>query len=363
MADRSWAEVQRVLCIRLDALGDVLMTTPAIRAIREGLPGREITLMTSPSGAAVAGMIPEVDRLICYEAPWLKATPPRKDSAGDLAMIAGLKGEGFDAAVIFTVFSQNPLPAALMAYLADIPLRAAYSRENPYQLLTHMLPDPYPSDLGEIPHEVRRHLDLAASLGCITEDERLSLRVPQGAETAVRAKLEQAGIDGNRPWVVLHPGSTAVSRRYPPELFVRAAERMVEDYGLQVVLSGTGSEVELAETMRQSARVRLASLAGRLSLEEFASLLRIANVLVSNNTGPVHIAAALGTPVVDLYAQTNPQHTPWKVPNRVLFQDVPCRWCFKSVCPMGHQNCLRLVPPEKVAAAAAELLEERGQNG
>jgi ADP-heptose:LPS heptosyltransferase len=102
-------------------------------------------------------------------------------------------------------------------------------------------------------------------------------------------------------------------------------------------------------------------VAGCLNLAELAALIAEADLLISNNTGPAHIAAAVDTPVVDLYALTNPQHTPWQVRSRVLFHDVPCRNCYKSVCPAGHHDCLRKVAPETVAAAALELLQEREQ--
>jgi ADP-heptose:LPS heptosyltransferase len=102
------------------------------------------------------------------------------------------------------------------------------------------------------------------------------------------------------------------------------------------------------------------SLVNRLDLAEMAALLALAPLLIANNTGPVHIAAAVGTPVVDLYALTNPQHTPWGVPNRVLFHDVPCKYCYKSVCPEGHHHCLRLVPPAAIVEAAGQLLDETG---
>jgi ADP-heptose:LPS heptosyltransferase len=107
-------------------------------------------------------------------------------------------------------------------------------------------------------------------------------------------------------------------------------------------------------------RTRSYSLAGQLNLGELGGLLEQASLLLSNNTGPVHVAAALGTPVVDLYALTNPQHTPWNVPNRVLFHDVPCKFCYKSVCPEGHHNCLRLVSPREVVEAVRSLLAETG---
>ena len=94
------------------------------------------------------------------------------------------------------------------------------------------------------------------------------------------------------------------------------------------------------------------SLVARLDLAGLAALLSVAPLLVANNTGPVHVAAAVGTPVVDLYALTNPQHTPWLVNHRALSHDVPCKYCYKSVCPEGHHNCLRLVTPERVVRAA-----------
>jgi ADP-heptose:LPS heptosyltransferase len=102
-------------------------------------------------------------------------------------------------------------------------------------------------------------------------------------------------------------------------------------------------------------------MAGQLELGELAAVIQRASLLIANNTGPVHVAAAIGTPVVDLYALTNPQHTPWRVLSRVLFHDVPCRYCYKSVCPEQHHACLRQVSPEAVAHAALELLDTVAQ--
>jgi ADP-heptose:LPS heptosyltransferase len=100
-------------------------------------------------------------------------------------------------------------------------------------------------------------------------------------------------------------------------------------------------------------------MAGLLDLGELAALLERSNLLISNNSGPVHLACAVGTPVVDIYALTNPQHAPWQVPHRVLSHDVPCKYCYKSTCPHGHNDCLRGVAPGQVVEAALELLAER----
>ncbi len=351
-----WEAAETVLAIRLDTLGDVLMTTPALRALKEARPGRRVTLMTSPPGAAAAALVPELDGVLAYEAPWMKATAPRTSSAPEYAMAEQLRAARFDAAVIFTVYSQTPMPAAFLCYLADIPLRLAYAHENPYQLLTDWVPDPEPEH--RVRHEVRRQLDLVAHVGCRTRDEHLSLRVPDGAAARARAALVAAGVDPARPWVVVHPGATAPSRRYPPESFAAAAGRLAREDGWQVAFTGTAAERELVAGIRAAMGAPSADLSGRLDLGGMAGLLSFAPLLIANNTGPVHMAAALGTPVVDLYALTNPQHTPWEVPHRTLSHDVPCKYCYKSVCPLGHHDCLRLVLPGEVVQAARELAAE-----
>jgi lipopolysaccharide heptosyltransferase II len=351
-----WADARNMLCVRLDAMGDVLMTTPAIRALRESVPGRRISLLTSPAGAEVARLVPEIDDVIVFEAPWMKATPDTPDPRVDLRLAEWLRSSSFDAAVIFTVFTQSPLPAAYVCHLAGIPLRIAHCRENPYHLLTNWIPETDTPEAAQ--HESRRQLDLVATVGARTTNERLSLRVPEEARVAVGARLARSeiGRHGNA-WAVLHPGASAPSRRYSPEGFALAARALVHD-GWQIVFTGSGAERGLVESIRDGLTTSSLSLAGELSLAELAALIETAPLLISNNTGPVHIAAALGTPVVDLYALTNPQHTPWLVPSRVLSHDVPCRNCFKSVCPMGHHNCLSLVDPHEIVDAARDLLRQ-----
>ncbi|HEY9604380.1 MAG TPA: lipopolysaccharide heptosyltransferase II [Allocoleopsis sp.] len=352
----TWNKAENILCVRLDSIGDVLMTTPAIRAIKESCPGRRITLCTSPAGVEVASLVPEIDDVIVYDAPWMKATAPRTNSQPEFEMVEKLRSLQFDAAVIFTVFSQNPLPSAFLCYLADIPLRLAHCHENPYQLLTNWVLDPEPS--CGIRHEVRRQLDLVATAGCRTTKERMSLRVPEDARHQILQRLAELGIDLKRPLVMIHPGATATSRRYPPEGFAQVARRLVLDGNFQVIFTGSESERELVEGIQSATDTHSSSLVGYLNLAELAALIEITHLVISNNTGPVHIAAAVGTPVVDLYALTNPQHTPWGVPNRVLFHDVPCKFCYKSICPEGHYNCLRLVTPDEVFRAACELFSE-----
>jgi lipopolysaccharide heptosyltransferase II len=311
-------------------------------------------LLTSPAGAAIGHLLPAVDEVIVYDAPWMKATPPRTNAEPDIAMIDRLAGGRFGAAVIFTVYSQNPLPAALTCYLAEIPRRLAHCRENPYQLLTDWVIESEPEEIQR--HEVRRQLDLVAAVGAHTADGRLRLQIPPAAVRTAREAIHRLGLAPCGRWAVVHVGASAPSRRYPPELFADAIRQMVEEQGIAVVITGSRSEIPLVESVRDLAGVETHSLAGQFGIAEFAALLSLAPLLVANNTGPVHIAAAVGTPVVDLYALTNPQHTPWMVRSRVLSHDVPCRNCYKSVCPQRHHHCLALIRPAEVAGAAAELL-------
>jgi lipopolysaccharide heptosyltransferase II len=307
-------------------------------------------------------MVPEIDEVIVFEAPWMKASKPSESSRGDLEMIEKLRHGRYDAAIIFTVFTQNPLPAAYLAYLANIPLRLAHLRENPYGLLTDWVKETDLDVRQGIRHEVQRQLDLVAGAGFTTPDEHLSLCVPPDARMAVQQKLGQLGLDLQRPWLALHPGSTAPSRRYPPENFARAADILARQHGYQIVLSGGPDDCDSVQIIKERMLAPWISTVGRLGFDEFAALVQLAPLLLCNNSGPAHIAAALGTPVVDLYALTNPQHTPWQVPCRVLSHEVPCRYCFRSICPQEHHDCLRLVHPQAIADAVIELsIEARRQ--
>jgi lipopolysaccharide heptosyltransferase II len=357
-----WAGARRILAVRLDALGDVLMTTPALRALAQAGRGIELTLLTSPAGAAVGRLLPEVSETIVHEASWMKGTPVEPDGppppaapTDDLALIDRLQRGRFDGAVIFTVHSQSALPAALVCHLAGIPLRLAHVRENPYRLLTHHVADP--EWLAPFRHEVRRQLDLVATIGACIEDEHLSVRVPPAAGRRVRALVHELGLRLDRPWAAIHPGASASSRRYPAEGFAAAAQALGDDHGWDIVVMGSGSDAQYAEAIVAALRGRAISLVDRLDLGEAAALLALAPVLIANNSGPAHLAAAVGTPVVDLYALTNLQHAPWGVPSRLLAHDVPCKGCRRSICPEGHHLCLRGVDPREIVAAALELIE------
>jgi ADP-heptose:LPS heptosyltransferase len=156
-----WRQARRILCVRLDSLGDVLMCTPAMRALREAVPGRTLTLLGSPSGVAALPFIPELDDAIVLRRRG--RSPPRHRSRPPRRQWRRARRAPFDAAVMFTTYTQSALPAALLCWLAGIPLRLAHCRENPYDLLTDWIPDPEPATL--VRHEVQRQLALVRGSG------------------------------------------------------------------------------------------------------------------------------------------------------------------------------------------------------
>lgn len=359
MINEHWRNVRKVLAVRLDNLGDVLVTTPAIHAIREALPDAQLTLLASPVGAQAGKLNNDIDTVITYRSPWMDPWHKlAQDPEREQAMIERLAREQFDAAIIFTSFRQSSLPAAYLCYLAGIPLRAAASIDGPGSLLTtrHKHPE-------RMMHEVERGLDLVGALGMGTVDRDLVLDLPASAFDDANAFIERSSITGKRPLVVVHPGCSMPARTYPAEMFADVVALLIHETQATVVLTGVESEIPLVEYVRERVplpqRERVTFGAGTLSFGGFSALVALADLVITNNTGPMHVAAATKTPVVALFALTNPpeQWGPWQVAHRQLFHDVPCRICYSRVCPY-QQECLTLVTPEIVVASAQQLLAE-----
>lgn len=345
-----WPDGLHILCVRLDNLGDVLMTTPAFGALKRTWPTCRLTLLTSPAGAALTNHLTDIDRVLTTDVPWMSSSAT--DRSALPALIDQLRTYQFDAAILFTVQSQSPLPAAMLCYMAGIPRVLGHCRENPYQLLTDWVPDT--EVLIATRHEVDRQLALVAAVGCATPAGPLTVSVHDTDRLIAHTRLVENGLRTELPWLVLHPGVSEAKRRYPAEQFAQAMHQLRQHTNYQIVLTGSRDEAlltaQLAEQIQtdgQSAPV--VDLAGQLSLGQLIGLLSDAPLLIANNTGPVHIAAAVGTPVVVLYAKTNPQHTPWQVPNRVLYFDVPAGMQSRNIL-------LQQFPPDLPSTASPDAI-------
>lgn len=327
----------RVLATRLDNAGDVLLTGPAVRVLAAQA---RVTMLAGPRGAAAARLLPGVDEVLTYACPWIDADAPPVEAEALDDLVAVLRARRFDAAAIFGSSHQSPLPTALLARLAGIGEIAAVSHEYPGSLLDHRIPgDP---DL----HEVERHLAVAAELGYRpAPGEDLSLAVD-------RASIVPSPVDGR--YVVVHPGATVPARTLAPERWVGVVAALAHA-GYAVVVTGGPSEVALAEHVAgHQGRV----LAGTLSVAELAGVLDGADVVVTGNTGPMHLAAAVATPVVAVFAPTVPAERwrPWAVPHVLLGdQEIECAGCRSRTCPRPHQLCLDSVSAQAIEQAVASL--------
>lgn len=344
-----WREARNILALRLDNAGDVLMLGPALRAIRETAPAARLTLLASPAGAAAAPLLPWLDSVIVWRASWqdlgrLPFCPER-----ELELVDLLRARAFDAAMIFTSFSQTPHAPGYACYLAGIPLRAGASKEFGGAVLTDEL-RAEPDDL----HQVDRNLRLVEALGFHTSDRQLHAAITPEARANASQLLARHGVDSVSPFILLHPGASAAARRYPPERASAVARGLVEK-GHQVVITGTATEAGLTGRIAASAEGAHV-LASATTLPEYAALIERAAVVVCGNTLPLHLADAVGTPVVALYSGTDleEQWRPRTTSARILRRPTDCYPCYRFDCPIG-QPCLAIGPSEVVAAVEAIL--------
>ncbi|MBM0227423.1 HAD-IIIA family hydrolase, partial [Micromonospora sp. ATA51] len=318
-----------VLVVRSDAAGDVLVTGPGIRAVAAGAD--RVVLLCGPRGRAAAHLLPGVDDIIEWPLPWIDGHPAPVDPDDMRHLTTRLTQVAADEAVIFTSFHQSPLPLALLLRMAGVARISAISDDYPGTLLDvrHQVPVGVP--------EPERALSLAAAAGfALAPDDGPGLRLREDRLPGAPAGAGEPG------YVVLHPGSSVETRACPPELAVRIV-RVLHAAGYRVVVTGGPDERELTARVAAAGGV---DLGGRTGLGELAAIIARAGALVVGNTGPAHLAAALGVPVVSLFAPTVPfgQWGPYRVPTvRLGDAAAACRDTRATRCPVPGHPCLSAV--------------------
>jgi ADP-heptose:LPS heptosyltransferase len=330
-----------VLVARLDNAGDVLLAGPAIRAVAAA--SRRVTMLCGPRGKDAARLLPGVDDIVVYAAPWVAFEPGPLKAEKTLGVVDELAAMGLDLAIIFTSFHQSPLPLALLLRLAGVPFVAATSVDYPGSLLDvrHRVSDDV--------HEVERSLDLVRTVG-------YELPPADDGRLAVKRTGERPPQLGDEPYVVVHPGVSVPARAWAPEKSAALVEVLAVK-GWRVVITGGPAEKELTARVAGAPRPEVLDLGGETDLAGLAEVIAGADAIVVGNTGPAHLAAAVGTPVVSLFAPTVPavRWRPWRVPHALLFCEVPCAGCRARVCPVEGHPCLGGVTVEEVVAAVGRL--------
>ena len=351
-----WAEARRLLVMRLDNIGDVVMTAPVLRTLKENLPEASITLMTSPGGKEAAPLLPWVDEVLPWRVLWQDLGRLPHDPARERELIETLREGSYDAAIILTSFKQTPHPAGYACYLAGIPLRLGESKEWGGGVLTDEAPSA-PDDL----HQVERNLRLIEHADFCVEDRSLSVHVPPAARRASNELLEERGVTSDTPYVLLNPWASAQARTYPSARFALAARRLSEETGWPVVVSGTGTDRGRSGGLLDVLGGRGVDLVGATGLSELAALVEGARLVLTNNTSTMHLLDALRTPGVVLFSGTEleEQWRPRHTTHRLLRRETTCSPCYAFTCPYNLE-CLD-IPPDEVAEASLSLLAEAGE--
>lgn len=348
----AWRGLRRILAIRLDNIGDVIMLGPALRALKQAAPGARLTVMVSRAGAQAASLLPWIDEVLVHRAVWQELDGVASHDPEEQFMLAdALSAHGFDAAFIFTSFKQSPYPPAYIAYLAGIPIRVAQSKEWGGKILTHLV-HPLPDET----HQVDRNLHLLEAVGVPSGERGLEVCIHPASRREGDRLLAEAGVNLSRGYIVVAPGASCSARRWPLLRFAQSAQLLHQQTGLDIVVVGSAREADDARRLAERVGPRAFSLAGQCGVAPLAAVIEGADLLVCNDSAPMHLADATGTPMVVLFSGTElrTQFAPRSAPAVILGHMTPCSPCYRFECDR-HLTCLD-VTPDEVATAGISLL-------
>lgn len=323
----------RILLVRFSSLGDVLLTTPLIRALRARHPDATLTALTKEAWAPLLSANPHLDQVV--------AIPPGEKL---VALARELRGAGFTHRLDL----HGSVRSRVLRLLVPGPWHGYNARRRERRTLIHAHRDTYPARVP-VPE---RYFEAAAGLDVHPDGRPAELFTSPAAEGRAEAWLADSGLDGGAPIVALAPGAAHLTKRWPLTHW-RALAHRLSDRGAQVVVVGGAADRAVATEILTSLRAGVASAAGRLDLQASGALLRRARGVVCNDSGPMHLATGVGTPVVALFGPTVEQFGffPYRARAEVLERDLPCRPCSSKGgprCPLGHHRCLTEILPEDV---------------
>jgi heptosyltransferase-2 len=339
---------EKILIRSTNWIGDAVMTTPAIRSIRYHFPRACITLLAQPWVADVFQSCPHIDQIVLY-----KKKEDHQGIKGLLRLAASLRVERYDLAILL----QNAFEAAFISLLARIPVRAGYASDARGLLLTHGLPQPgkpYPK------HQVHYYQELLQGLGIHTTENRLELFLDAAELRRVDPVLAAAFPGKQRPLIGLNPGAAyGPAKRWPKEKYAALARYIAAQTEGYLVVFGTAADQEAAALIAAAAPKRVLDLTGKTSLAFALACISRCQVFVTNDSGLMHVAAALNIPLVALFGSTDAVATgPFSRQAQVLRKPLPCSPCLKSHCPQGHFQCMEQITVEEVAQAVQSSLRE-----
>ncbi len=337
--------IERVLIRGTNWIGDVVMTLPAVAAIRRTWPRARISVLAKPWVAEVYRISPDVDEIIPFAEPGSHAGIP-----GKWRLASELREYRFDCAILL----QNAIEAAILARLAGIPLRAGYNSDGRGPLLTHSVRRT--PEIRQV-HQIDYYLAMVGALGCAAGGRDVRLRPGQDYDETAKSLLGRFGITGKGPLIGIAPGAAyGPAKKWFPERFAAVADRLIDLTGGQAILFGSAGDRESTAAVEKNARHRFIDIAGKTDLKEAMALIARCALFLSNDSGLMHVAGALGIPTIAIFGSTNPATTsPVGVKSVVIHHDLECSPCLKPVCPTDFR-CMEMIGVDEVYAAARNLL-------
>lgn len=339
------SSVRRIVVRGPNWIGDAVMSEPALSAVRRLFPQAELTLLVKPAVAELFKGHPDVAHILVY------------DDRGQHAGLSGkwrlaneLRRGRFDLAILF----QNAFEAALLAFLAGIPRRYGYATDGRRLLLSDPIPRP---GRTAISHQVHYYLEMLRPLGCEEGAKPPRLVLFREEETAMAKRLMESGVGGDELVIGLNPGSTyGGAKRWLPERFAETADRLAGQSGAKVLIVGARGEEPLARAIAEKIQAGTVVLSGQTSVRELMAAVKRCAVFVTNDTGPMHIAAAFGVPVVAVFGPTDWRTTaPFGTGHTLVRQPVDCSPCLLRECPIDHRCMTRVTVDEVYHAAVVQM--------
>lgn len=348
----------RIAVFAPNLIGDTVMATPTLRALRAGYPGAEIAVVIKPQVASTLDAAPWIDRVIPFH--------PKSGSRAQrsLSLIRTLRADRFDLAVLMP----NSFRSALLAYLGGIRRRVGYARGGRGLLLTDRLA-PHKDARGRfVPTPiVEYYLAMARHLGCPVDSVRLELFTTETDERAADDAWDRLGLPPQGRVVCLNTGGAfGPAKSWPTAHFATLARRLTEQLGTSVlVVCGPGERQAAREIVAKANHHQVVSLADEpMSLGLTKACVKRSDLMITTDSGPRHFAAAFRVPVVSLFGPTHIAWTRTYHPHAIhLQQPVPCGPCQQGVCPLGHHRCMVELTPDTVFAAASRLLDRSPKSG
>lgn len=339
------SKVKRILVRATNWVGDVVMTMPALEAVRENFPESSITVLAKPWVLPLFKNHPAVDKII----PYRKGEGCFADLKELMRIIGLIRRQPFDLAILF----QNAIEAALLAYLGGVKYRLGYNTDGRGLLLTHRVIRS--SNVLKV-HQVEYYLSILRSIGWKAASRDPCLYVAQEYVEWAGDFLRPNGVKERKFLVGLSPGAIfGDAKRWPPDRFARIGDWAIEKWGAKVLIMGSRKEMDICNVLCSLMNHRAINVCGRTSLEEAMGLICLCNFFVTNDSGLMHIAAALGVPTVAIFGSTDPMTTgPRGTRARIVKHDIECAPCLKPSCPTDHQ-CMLLIKAEDVWEEMEEL--------